>query len=53
MAVLLLIVLLIGFLLGYLFNLLTLLNQKKKYLKLKHKKETLKGLSEILKQPDK
>jgi len=46
-------VLLIGFVLGYLFNILALINQKKKYLKLKHKKETLKGLSEILKKSDK
>jgi len=53
MAVILLIVLLAGFMLGYLFNILALINQKKRYLKLKHKKETLKGLSEILDKPDK
>jgi uncharacterized integral membrane protein len=53
MAVILLISLLIGFALGYLFNILALINQKKKYIKLKHKKETLKGLSDILKPSDK
>jgi len=53
MAAILLISLLTGFALGYLFNIFALVNQKKKYLKLKHKKETLKGLSEILKSSDK
>lgn len=53
MAMVLLITLLVGVIIGFIFNLMTLLNQKKKYLRLKHKKETLNGLSEVLKQSDK
>ncbi len=49
MAVVLLIVLLVGVLLGFIFNLMALLNQKKKYIKLMHKKAALQGLSEVLK----
>ncbi len=53
MAVVLLIALLVGVIIGFIFNLMALLNQKKKYLRLKHKKETLQGLSEVLKQSKK
>ncbi len=53
MAVILLITLLVGFVLGFIFNLMSLLSQKKKYLRLKYKKETLNGLSEVLKQSEK
>ncbi|RDH83918.1 MAG: hypothetical protein DIZ80_07215 [endosymbiont of Galathealinum brachiosum] len=53
MAMVLLMTLLVGVIIGFIFNLMTLLNQKKKYLRLKHKKETLNGLSEVLKQSDK
>ncbi len=52
-AVIMLISLLIGVVMGFVINLMTLLNQKKKYLNLKRKKETLKGLSEVLKKPEK
>ncbi|MCW8936157.1 MAG: LapA family protein [Gammaproteobacteria bacterium] len=48
LAVALLISLLIGVVIGFVFNLLSLYTQKKKYLRLKHKKETLNGLSEVL-----
>ena len=47
-SVVLLIVLLLGFIIGYVFNLISLLNQKQKYLRLKNKKETLQGLSSVL-----
>ena len=53
MAIVLLITLLVGVIIGYAFNLMSLLNQKKKYLRLKHKKETLNGLSEVLKKSEK
>ncbi len=53
MAIVLLISLFLGFIIGVVFNLIALLNQNKKYLKLKHKKETLKGLSEVLSKPEK
>jgi len=53
MAVILLIALLLGVIIGFVFNLMSLLNQKKKYLKLKHKKEALTGLSEVLNKPEK
>ena len=48
LAVVLLITLLLGFVIGYAFNLLSLLNQKQKYFRLKNKKETLQGLSGVL-----
>jgi uncharacterized integral membrane protein len=53
LAVILLITLLTGVVIGFVFNLIALLNQKKKYLRLKHKKETLNDLSEVLKQSEK
>jgi len=53
MAVVLLIALLVGVVIGFVFNLMALLSQKKKYSRLKHKKETLQGLSEVLSKPDK
>jgi len=53
MAMVILIALLVGVIIGFTFNLMVLLNQKKKYLRLKNKKETLKGLSEVLKKSDK
>ncbi len=53
MAVALLIALLVGVFLGFIFNVMALLNQKKKYLKLQHKKDTLQGLSEVLKDSKK
>jgi len=53
MAVVLLITLFVGVIIGFIFNLMSLLNQKKKYLKLKHKKDTLMGLSEVLDKPEK
>ena len=53
MAMVILIALLVGVIIGFMFNLMVLLNQKKKYLRLKNKKETLKGLSEVLKKSDK
>ncbi len=53
MALVLLIALLIGVFMGFIFNFMALINQKKKYLKLKNKQETLKGLSEVLKQTEK
>ena len=53
MAVVLLITLLVGVIIGFVFNLITLINQKKMYLRLKRKKETLNGLSEVFKQSDK
>ena len=53
MAMVILIALLVGVVIGFIFNLMALLNQKKKYLRLKNKKETLKGLSEVLKKSDK
>ena len=49
LAFVLLIVLLSGVVLGYIFNYVSLLNQKQKYLRLKNKKETLQGLSEVFK----
>lgn len=48
LAVVLLITLLLGFVIGYIFNLLSLLNQKQKYFRLKNKQETLQGLSGVL-----
>ena len=53
MAMVLLITLLVGVIIGFVFNLITLINQKKMYLRLKRKKETLNGLSEVFKQSDK
>lgn len=53
LAVLILLALLVGVVLGYLLNLLTLLNLKRKLYRLKHKKETLEGLSNILNKSDK
>jgi len=48
MAVILLITLLLGVLIGFVFNVMALFSQKKKYLRLKHKKETLHDISEVL-----
>lgn len=48
LAIVLLFVLLFGFVIGYVFNLLSLLNQKQKYYRLKNKQETLQGLSGVL-----
>ncbi len=45
--------LLIGFVLGLLFNLMLVLNQQRKYYQLKHKKDTLDGLSGVLTKSDK
>ncbi|VAW65757.1 hypothetical protein MNBD_GAMMA08-2572 [hydrothermal vent metagenome] len=53
MAFVLLIALLIGVFIGFIFNFMALMNQKKKYLKLKNKQQTLEGLSEVLKQTEK
>lgn len=53
LAVILLIALLIGVIIGFVFNLLALLYQKKRYLRLKYKKETLNGLSDVLNKSDK
>jgi len=53
LAVLILLALLVGVVLGYLLNLLTLLNLKRRLYRLKHKKETLEGLSNILNKSDK
>jgi len=53
LAVLILLALLVGVILGYLLNLLSLLNLKQKLYRLKHKKETLEGLSNVLNKSDK
>jgi len=53
LAVVLLFMLLIGFAIGYVFNLLSLLNQKKKYRRLMNKKEALQGLSGVFGKTDK
>jgi len=53
LAVALLISLLTGVVIGFVFNLLSLYTEKKKYLRLKHKKETLNGLSEVLNKSEK
>ena len=53
LAVALLISLLTGVVIGFVFNLLNLYTEKKKYLRLKHKKETLNGLSEVLNKSEK
>jgi uncharacterized integral membrane protein len=53
LAVLILLALLVGVILGYLLNLLTLLNLKQRLYRLKHKKETLEGLSNVLNKSDK
>jgi len=53
MAVLLLIALLLGVLAGFAFNIMALLSQKKKYMRLKAKKETLQGISGVLDKTDK
>ena len=47
LAVALLISLLIGVIIGFVFNLLNLYAEKKKYSRLKSKKEALNGLSEV------
>jgi len=47
LAVALLISLLLGVIIGFVFNLISLYTQKKKYLRLMRKKETLNGLSEV------
>jgi len=48
LAVALLISLLIGVIIGFVFNLVSLYTQKRKYLRLMRKKETLNGLSGVL-----
>ena len=53
LAVLILLALLVGVILGYLLNLLSLLNLKQKLYRVKHKKETLEGLSDVLNKSDK
>jgi len=53
LAVVLLITLLLGVAIGFIFNILALFSQKKKYLRLKHKKETLQGISEVLSESKK
>lgn len=52
MAVVLLITLFLGVIIGFIFNIIALLNQKKKYSRLKNKNEALQGLSEVLKKPN-
>ena len=53
LAVFLLISLFLGVMIGYMFNIMSLLNQKKKYNQLKNKKKTLQELSGVLNKPDK
>ncbi len=53
LAVFLLISLFLGVMIGYMFNIMSLLSQKKKYNQLKNKKETLQELSGVLNKPDK
>jgi len=53
LAVLLLIALLLGVIIGFVFNLVALLNQKQKYIRLKNKKEALQELSGVLKKSNK
>lgn len=53
LAALILLALLVGVILGYLLNLLALLNLKQRLYRMKHKKEALEGLSNVLNKPDK
>ena len=53
LAVALLISMLTGVIIGFIFNILSLYAQKKKYSQLKHKNETLNGLSEVLNKSEK
>ena len=53
LAVLILLALLLGVVLGYLLNLLAVINLKRRIYRLKHKKETLEGLSNALNKSDK
>jgi len=53
LAVALLISMLTGVIIGFVFNILSLYAQKKKYAQLKHKSETLNGLSEVLNKSEK
>ena len=41
----------IGVIMGYLYNLMSLLKQKKKYRRLKNKKDVLHDLSDVLEKP--
>ena len=43
----------IGVIMGYLYNLMSLFKQKKKYRRLKNKKEVLHDLSDVLDKPAK
>jgi len=53
LAVALLISMLTGVIIGFVFNILSLLAQKKKYSQLKNKSEALNGLSEVLNKSEK
>lgn len=53
LAFVLLIILLLGVLIGYIVNVVSLLNQKHKFRRLKNEKETLQGLSDVFKSTDK
>ena len=53
MSVIMLAMLLVGFLLGLVFNMLLLLKQRQKYMQMMNKKDTLQGLSGVLKKSDK
>lgn len=52
-SIVMLVLLLIGFVMGLLFNAVLLVQQQRKYLRLKHKKDTLQGLSGVLSKSDK